>query len=113
MNTEVIHANISSMDNQVKIPKSEGGGFLPNFENDSLNNTETNSENPGKIENQETAELEPLVAKFETKPELLNNTDSDDKTKKRDDKRQMIILPKPLSSLCLLSYNEPNSEAVR
>ena len=88
MNTEVIHANISSMDNQVKIPKSEGGGFLPNFENDSLNNTETNSENPGKIENQETAELEPLVAKFETKPELLNNTDSDDKTKKRDDKRR-------------------------
>ena len=74
------------MDNQVKIPKSERGGFLPESENNTLNNAELGGNTPENIEGKkEEIELEPLVATFETRPELLDKADSDDKTKKKND----------------------------
>ncbi len=74
------------MDNQVKIPKSERGGFLPESENSSLNDAELGGNTPENVEGKkEEIELEPLVATFETRPELLDKADSDDKTKKKND----------------------------
>jgi hypothetical protein len=74
------------MDNQVKIPKSERGGFLPESENSTLNDAELGGNTPENVEGKkEEIELEPLVATFETRPELLDKADSDDKTKKKND----------------------------